>query len=68
MLADIPGNEILHRILIDGFTSDNEIEKAIEITDRAIEANPQSQQFYRIKARFWFNPAICSPWSSIFAA
>ena len=45
-----PDNEILHRILIEGYMGEGEIDKAIEITDRAIAASPGNRNFYRAKA------------------
>ena len=50
LAADQPDNEILHRILIEGYTGDGEIDKAIEITDKAIAAAPDNGTFYRVKA------------------
>ncbi|MCV6594670.1 MAG: tetratricopeptide repeat protein [Silicimonas sp.] len=44
-----PDNEILHRILIEGYMSEGEIDKAIAITDRALEKSPDRELFYRVK-------------------
>ncbi len=45
-----PDNEILHRILIEGYMGDGEVDKAIAITDKAIAASPANRTFYRAKA------------------
>ncbi|MDA8586158.1 tetratricopeptide repeat protein [Rhodobacteraceae bacterium] len=44
-----PENQILHRILIEGYTADNELDKALSVTDRAIAAAPDNELFYRVK-------------------
>ena len=45
-----PENEILHRILIEGYMAEGEIDKAIEITDRALANAADNELFYRVKA------------------
>jgi tetratricopeptide (TPR) repeat protein len=50
LAADQPGNEILHRILIEGYVSEGEVGKAVDITDRAIGEAPDNALFYRVKA------------------
>ena len=50
LAADQPDNEILHRILIEGYMSEGEIDKAIDITDRAIAKSPDNGLFYQVKA------------------
>jgi tetratricopeptide (TPR) repeat protein len=44
------GDPILQRILIEGYLADQEFEKALEITDSAIEAAPNVRTFYRVRA------------------
>ena len=50
LAEDKPDNEILHRILIEGYMSEGEIDKAVDITDRAIAKAPENGLFYRVKA------------------
>lgn len=50
LAADQPDNEILHRILIEGYMSEGETDKAIDITDRAIAKAPENSMFYQVKA------------------
>lgn len=45
-----PDNEILHRILIEGYLSANEIDKAVTITDRALAKAPDNAGFWRVKS------------------
>ena len=49
LAADQPDNEILHRVLIEGYMAEGEIDKAIEITDRALAKSPDNGLFYRVK-------------------
>ena len=50
LAVDHPENEILHRILIEGYMNEGEIDKAVDVTNRAIEAAPDAAVFYRVKA------------------
>ena len=45
-----PDDQILQRILIEGYMSEQEYEKALEITDRAITLSPNVRTFYRVRA------------------
>lgn len=45
-----PDNPILHRLLVEGYMSENEDAKAIAIADRAIASEPDSPTYYRVKA------------------
>lgn len=49
LAADQPDNEILHRVLIEGYMAEGEIDKAIDITDRALAKSPDNGLFYRVK-------------------
>lgn len=45
-----PDDPILQRILIEGYMSEQEFDKALEITDRAIASAPNVRTFYRVRA------------------
>ncbi|CAN0587758.1 unnamed protein product, partial [Ectocarpus sp. 12 AP-2014] len=45
-----PNDPILQRILIEGYLSEQEYDKALEITDAAIAAAPNVRTFYRVRA------------------
>lgn len=45
-----PDDPILQRILIEGYLSEQEFDKALEITDRAIASAPNVRTFYRVRA------------------
>ncbi|MEO9825096.1 MAG: tetratricopeptide repeat protein [Paracoccaceae bacterium] len=45
-----PDDQILLRILIEGYMSEQEFDKALEITDRAIKLSPNVRTFYRVRA------------------
>ncbi|NNE80987.1 MAG: tetratricopeptide repeat protein [Silicimonas sp.] len=50
-LADShPDNEILIRMLIEGYVNDNELDKALALTDRALSIDPDNRVFYPVKA------------------
>lgn len=51
LFADRPEDPILHRILIEGYMAENEIEKAFEVTDRALAANADNPLYYQVKTR-----------------
>lgn len=44
-----PDNQILQRILIEGYLNEQEFDKALEVTDRAIALAPNVQMFYRVR-------------------
>lgn len=50
LTVDNPDNEILARILVEGYLNDNEIDKAIAVADGTIARNPDSLAAYRVKA------------------
>lgn len=49
LFNDLPDNFILHRILIEGYTSMGEIDAALDITERAIATSPDDMFVYRVK-------------------
>ncbi|NNE89988.1 MAG: tetratricopeptide repeat protein [Silicimonas sp.] len=50
LAATRPDDPILQRILIEGYLSEQEFEKALEVTDRAIASAPNVRTFYRVRA------------------
>ena len=44
-----PEDQILQRILIEGYISEQEFDKAIEVADRAIALTPNVRTFYRVR-------------------
>ncbi len=49
LLESNPDNEILYRILIEGYMAENEVDKALKITDLAISNASDDPLFYRVK-------------------
>ena len=50
LVPEHPDNPILQRILIEGYLTDQEFDKALAITDRAIASSPNLRTFYRVRA------------------
>ena len=51
LFAERPDNPILHRVLIEGFLAEGEIDKAFDVTNRALAANADNPLYYQVKSQ-----------------
>lgn len=51
IFAENPVDPIIHRILIEGYTAENQFDKAIEVTDKALAEAPDTPLYYKVKTR-----------------
>lgn len=49
LVTSRPEDQILQRILIEGYISEQEFEKALDVTNRAIAQAPNVRTFYRVR-------------------